>query len=67
MSKPPLRPLKADPRSAEDGDMSAEHLLAELEQLIKNAKPVPLTDQVRIRSDEALALIERIREALAGR
>jgi hypothetical protein len=47
--------------------MNAHDHLLELEQLIKDAKRVPLTDQVRIDPDKAMALIERIRESLTAR
>lgn len=36
-----------------------------IEQFVLNAKPVPLTDQVRFDKRELWALVEELREALA--
>ena len=41
-----------------------EEIVDELERLIQNARPVPLTSQVRLESKQALKLIAELREAL---
>jgi hypothetical protein len=47
-------------------EMYSDDLLTELEQLIRDARQIPLTPQVRIDPKAALALIDQIREALAA-
>jgi hypothetical protein len=37
-----------------------------LEALVRNARPVPLTDQVRLNPDEAKQLVAELREALSA-
>jgi hypothetical protein len=37
-------------------------LLDELDDIVHNAKPVPLTDQVRIDKDRVYAILDRMRE-----
>ena len=39
-------------------------LIDELDDLIHNAKPVPLTDQVRIEKDAVYAILDRMRKLL---
>jgi len=46
--------------------MRSDDLLAELERSIENARPVPLTDQVRIDRKAFLELLEELRQALAA-
>ena len=46
--------------------MRSDELLSELDQLILNAKPIPLTDQVRIDPDRFRALVQELRDALAA-
>jgi hypothetical protein len=46
--------------------MYSDDLLTELEQMIRDARQIPLTPQVRIDPKAALALIDQIREALAA-
>jgi hypothetical protein len=41
-----------------------EEILDELERVIKNAKPVPLTDQVRVDARTLEKLIEQLRRTL---
>ncbi len=43
----------------------AEEILNEIEKELAKAKPVPLTDQVRVRSDRLRELLQELREALA--
>jgi hypothetical protein len=47
---------------------TADEILAELEKFIAGAKPVPLTDQVRVEKDRVDALLAELRQSLdAGR
>jgi hypothetical protein len=43
----------------------SQEILDELEQLLSRAKPVPLTDQVRVEGERARELLQQLREALA--
>jgi hypothetical protein len=42
----------------------ADDLIEEIEQVLADAKPVPLTDQVRLDADRLRDLLARLREAL---
>ena len=47
---------------------TAAEILEELESVMVNAKPVPLTDQVRVERDRVDALLAELRQSLdAGR
>jgi hypothetical protein len=37
-----------------------------IEELLRNARPIPLTDQVRLDPDEAKRLLAELREALVA-
>jgi hypothetical protein len=45
--------------------MRAEEIVDELERAIENARPIPLTNQVRIDPDAFRQLLEELRQALA--
>jgi len=62
-----LRALEAD-AMRERGTAAFSNSLAvldELDALIQNAKPVPLTTQVRVDRTEIYRLLDRLREGLA--
>jgi hypothetical protein len=44
--------------------VQADDVILELEELLRRARPVPLTDQVRLRPDQVRELLARLREAL---
>ena len=47
---------------------TAFEIIMELEKVIANAKPVPLTDQVRVDRDRVQTLLTELRQSLdAGR
>jgi hypothetical protein len=46
--------------------MRSEEILAEIERAVDNARPVPLTNQVRLDGDEFRKLLAELREALAA-
>jgi hypothetical protein len=46
--------------------MRSDDLLLELDQLIANAKPIPLTDQVRVKPEQIRELLQELRDALAA-
>ena len=43
---------------------TANQIVAKLEELLANARPVPLTEQVRINRKRAQTLLVKLREAL---
>jgi hypothetical protein len=43
-----------------------DRVIEELEKSLANARPIPLTDQVRLNLKEAQRLIAELREALAA-
>jgi len=45
--------------------MRTDDVIAEIEQLLTNAKPVPLTDQVRLNPGGLRRLLEELKTALA--
>ncbi len=45
--------------------MSPDDVIVEIERHLDHAKPIPLTDQVRIDPGEMRRLLEWLREALA--
>jgi hypothetical protein len=46
--------------------MRSDDIVAELERVLANARPVPLTNQVRVEPDVIRKLLEELREALAA-
>jgi hypothetical protein len=46
--------------------MRSEDIVAELERALENARPVPLTNQVRLDGDAFRKLLVELREALAA-
>jgi hypothetical protein len=46
--------------------MRSDVILAELERALENARPIPLTAQVRIDAEVFHKLLEELREALAA-
>ncbi|MGI8726664.1 MAG: hypothetical protein ACR2K6_03170 [Solirubrobacterales bacterium] len=46
--------------------MSTDQILEELERELDNARPIPLTDQVRLDGDRLRKLLQQLREALAS-
>jgi hypothetical protein len=44
----------------------ALQLVEQLDAVIRAAKPVPLTAQVRVDRDELLAMLDRVRVSLGG-
>jgi hypothetical protein len=46
--------------------MRSDDLLAELERALENARPIPLTDQVRIDREDFRKLLDELRQALAA-
>jgi hypothetical protein len=50
--------------AADKDRVRADDVILELEELIRHAKPIPLTDQVRLDPDEVRQLIAELREAL---
>jgi hypothetical protein len=53
-------------RAANVRAMRSEEILAELERAVENARPVPLTNQVRLDGNEVRKLLAELREALAA-
>ena len=47
------------------GVVSPDDVIEEIERFLEHAKPIPLTDQVRIDGDELRRLLQWLREALA--
>jgi hypothetical protein len=46
--------------------MRSDEVLDQLDRLLSEAKPVPLTDQVRVKKDEVRSLLQELREAVAA-
>ena len=46
--------------------MSADDVIQEIEQVLAHARPVPLTDQIRLNPDRLRDLLAELREALAA-
>jgi hypothetical protein len=44
-----------------DGQSEVLALVDQLDDLVHNAKPIPLTDQVRVDKEDIYALLDRIR------
>ena len=51
---------------ADRAEMSADDVIQEIEQVLDHAKPVPLTDQIRLNPDRLRELLAELREALAA-
>ena len=58
-------PVNALWAHADEGRMRTDDVIAEIEQLLTNAKPVPLTDQIRLNPGELRKLLEELKTALA--
>jgi hypothetical protein len=46
--------------------VEADDVIFRLEELLRHAKPVPLTDQIRLDPDDVRELIDELRTALAA-
>ena len=55
----------ACPSAADNHRVQADDVVFRMEELLRHAKPVPLTDQVRLNPDDLRKLIDELREALA--
>ena len=60
-----MHPANALWAFADEGRMRTDDVIAEIEQLLTNAKPVPLTDQVRLNPGGLRKLLEELKTALA--